>query len=100
MSPESQLYKKTVKERTQHKQDVLGKMKEEARCYVCGYNKCHKAMCFHHVDPNTKEMKVSGGADLNKRIYDEIKKCVILCFNCHIEYHAGVTEIEIDKKEI
>lgn len=55
----------------------------------CGYNKCASALGFHHRDKN-KEAKVSrlvaNGAGL-ERIKREIKKCDVICANCHLEFH-------------
>ena len=45
---------------------------------------------FHHHD-HTKEANVgnmiSNGFGL-KKIFDEIKKCIVLCANCHMELHG------------
>jgi hypothetical protein len=54
---------------------------------VCEY-KTVKMFDFHHVDPATKFMDVS---DMSTRGYskirieEEIKKCVLLCKECHID---------------
>ena len=42
------------------------KMKEkyillkEGKCIICGYNKCHMSMDFHHVNPAEKKFSISG----------------------------------------
>jgi len=57
-------------------------------CQKCGYNKCARALCFHHLDPATKEFNISGKETLNwDRIVAEAKKCILLCMNCHVETH-------------
>jgi hypothetical protein len=65
-------------------------------CQECGYNKCFAALDFHHVDNNKKENSISkiiclnSFTDKNKKILiEEIRKCVILCSNCHRETHFG-----------
>lgn len=59
-------------------------------CKVCGYKKCVGALDFHHRDPKTKLTTVATliihGASLIK-IKTEIRKCDILCANCHRELH-------------
>jgi hypothetical protein len=62
------------------------------KCIVCGYDKCHWAFHFHHLDPTTKEFNLAGArqtASLEK-LRAEAAKCVLLCANCHAEVEAGV----------
>lgn len=58
-------------------------------CVLCGYHKCKAALSFHHKDPDNKLFTI--GADGPKRGWDiidaEIKKCLVLCMNCHTEIH-------------
>ena len=51
---------------------------------------------FHHWDPREKEFGISrdGLARPWEAIAAELKKCVMLCANCHRELHAGVRELE------
>jgi hypothetical protein len=45
---------------------------------------------FHHKNPKTKKDKVSRLVDcaFNKTIIlVEIRKCVVLCANCHRKFH-------------
>jgi hypothetical protein len=64
--------------------------KATLQCEICGYNKCINALEFHHIDSNTKFKSVSqlfrdrAKIDI---IENEIKKCKILCSNCHRELH-------------
>lgn len=58
-------------------------------CSVCGYNKCSRALDFHHTNPTDKDSSI---ADLvwNGSMQDlltELTKCVVLCANCHREVH-------------
>lgn len=57
-------------------------------CTRCGYNKNLAALEFHHLDPAKKEY-VWG--KISKRPWDEVllelKKCSLLCSNCHAEFH-------------
>jgi len=58
------------------------------KCQLCGYTKCIAAMDFHHLDPGSKDSNVKnlwGGKW--KNIEKEIRKCQLLCANCHRELH-------------
>lgn len=57
------------------------------KCSKCGYNKCIGALDFHHTDPSTKESVL--GKLNSKRFYVELKKCILLCANCHREEHTS-----------
>lgn len=63
-------------------------------CQICGYDKCHGALEFHHVDPTEKSFAISqhiaNPASWTK-IAAEMKKCILLCANCHREVGLGVT---------
>lgn len=70
-------------------------------CSICGYNKHPSALCFDHLPEYEKaEITKNGcskrsGAGGMYRLYDkkhspedlinEIKKCRVLCSNCHME---------------
>lgn len=60
-------------------------------CLICGYNKSVWALSFHHVRDKSFEI-----GDGNSRSWEKIKaeldKCVLLCHNCHAEYHAGLID--------
>ena len=59
-------------------------------CCDCGYKKNISALEFHHLNPAEK----SFGIDLRKcsnlqwnKLVEEVKKCVLICANCHRERH-------------
>ena len=65
------------------------------KCQCCGYSKCMDALQFHHKDPSQKKFGISEamwGHDkrTEQELEEEIKKCVLLCANCHAELHAGI----------
>lgn len=67
-----------------------------SKCQICGYSKCNDALELHHLDPSEKEFGL--GAIMARpvkwtRIIEEIKKCILLCSNCHKEVHRGISEI-------
>lgn len=58
-------------------------------CGVCGYNRCEWNLAFHHLDPGVKEKGFGHYQSLAwAKIVAEIRKCVMLCHNCHGEVHA------------
>ena len=60
------------------------------RCEKCGYSKNHAALEFHHIIPNEKSFQLDLRSLSNRRwevILKEVKKCHLLCSNCHAEMH-------------
>jgi hypothetical protein len=60
-------------------------------CAVCGYNRCHGNLHFHHVDPSEKAFEVQMGLGKSLAAYrQEAQKCALVCANCHGEIEAGL----------
>jgi len=60
------------------------------KCVCCGYDKCNAALVLHHLDPSQKEFsfgKIRANPSSLKNIINEMKKCVLVCHNCHAEIH-------------
>lgn len=62
------------------------------KCAMCGYDRCTRALQFHHKDPKEKEFQISGSSASWARIKAEVLKCVLVCANCHIEVHDNTGE--------
>jgi hypothetical protein len=63
------------------------------RCAVCGYERCHLNLHFHHVDPATKAFSMHMGVGKSLAAFrEEAKECVLVCANCHGEIEAGLIE--------
>lgn len=63
----------------------IDKIKQHKGCVHCGYNEHACALDFDHINPDDKLFlipRVLGRSRL-KRIFAEIRKCQILCANCH-----------------
>jgi uncharacterized protein YjiS (DUF1127 family) len=65
-------------------------MKEYIRSLRTECNRCGadnpEVLVFHHTNPETKSCDI--GPHLTKeRIDEELKKCEIVCFNCHMIIH-------------
>jgi transposase len=64
------------------------------RCRLCGYARCVAALEFHHLDPSAKEFGLAQcGAHSIKKLRAEVRKCVLLCSNCHAEVEAGFVKL-------
>ena len=64
------------------------------KCVLCGYDKCVKALHFHHIEPSSKKFTVSGNHCRNMvDLLKEVEKCCLLCANCHTEVEAGFTSL-------
>lgn len=78
------------------------KIKEQAvkylggGCQRCGYNKCIRALEFHHTDPTQKDYGISNYGVLSwEKVKIELDKCILVCANCHREIHE-----EIDNRDV
>lgn len=62
-------------------------------CQICGYNKCANALEYHHLDPKAKDFTISSKWSRSwESTCEELKKCILLCANCHREIHAGLID--------
>lgn len=91
MSISSERVKKWRADSKQRMIDAMG-----GKCQCCGYNKCNDALAFHHIDPNLKDISL-GSIRANPtgwtKVVEELRKCILVCHNCHSEIHSGVREI-------
>lgn len=75
--------KKLLVKRKQKAIDFLG-----GKCMRCGYKKSMVALTFHHRNPKEKEFEIGLIKDHTwNKILKELKKCDLLCFNCHMVLH-------------
>ena len=70
------------------------------KCALCGYKKSTRALGFHHLDPSTKEFGLShrGFTRSWEKTKVELDKCILLCANCHMEVHDGITQLPSRKR--
>lgn len=78
----------------QHVKSHRQKIKERAiqykggKCEKCGYDKCNRALEFHHLIPNEKDFTISRYSVLSwDKVKKELEKCILICSNCHRELH-------------
>ena len=85
------LYKKALSRKTTLIQQKGGK------CQNCGYNRCQRALSFHHRNPSSKCFGLSLNNLWSKnmqQIQNEAEKCDLLCANCHMEIEDKQTNIK------
>jgi hypothetical protein len=70
-------------------------------CWLCGYNKGKLGrvlLHFHHINPKDKcfglTIREMTGMSWYK-VYEEMKKCALLCNRCHVEFHVGIIKEDI-----
>lgn len=73
----------------------LGRLRRMFGCRFCGENE-PVALDFHHIDQTQKDTEVVKLVSYSRlRLKEEIRKCAILCSNCHRKLHAGIEGYEI-----
>jgi hypothetical protein len=77
--------------RKRSKEAIIESMGGE--CTICGYNTCTSSLALHHIDPTQKDHSF-GGIRANPKKWDtiakELRKCCLVCHNCHSEIHSGL----------
>lgn len=62
-----------------------------SKCYRCG-NDDIVVLAFHHKKRGKKEILISLGLEKNRcELEREVRKCILLCCNCHQELHFPKT---------
>jgi len=106
--------KRTYADRAEYMREAVKKRRKRLRemareykgdkCAICGYDRCQRALGFHHIDPKKKDFGLSarGLTRSWEKIKKEIDKCILICANCHMEVHDKITqlprEIEVEKR--
>lgn len=83
--------KRRVMQRKKELRQWLDSLKEDLKCNRCDENHI-SCLEFHHKNPKKKEIAISLAPNYGwskERILKEIKKCEVLCANCHRKEHYG-----------
>jgi len=60
------------------------------KCQLCGYDRHIDILVFHHKNPKHKDFAIGNKLGrCDSYLAKELKKCILLCPNCHAEVHAG-----------
>ena len=88
-------YKARTEKSRARNRERLREYKLGLSCMRCGEGSS-ECLDFHHIDPSVKVDSVSN-LFLTRaspvKGYLEIKKCIVLCANCHRKLHAGNAEV-------
>jgi DNA-directed RNA polymerase subunit M/transcription elongation factor TFIIS len=83
---------RAVEYKRKRKRELVEKL--GGKCEICGYDKCYRALTFHHLDPSNKVRKNRGFTSQTlQTIEQEIKDCLLLCANCHMEVEDKIITI-------
>ena len=64
------------------------------KCCLCGFNSYPEALEFHHVNPKDKKYTLScGNCKTWEQDLNEVKKCALVCSNCHKGIHANILSV-------
>ena len=67
--------------------ECLLEQNREYKCELCGYDRNHSALAFHH-STDEKNFEIGHSVSIGKeRLLYEISICQLLCQNCHHEVH-------------
>ena len=83
-------FQELVKQDRLRRAKALFELKKKLKCVKCGYDKHPAALDFHHKNPKKKEAQIAQMAITGSwaKMLEEIKKCIVLCSNCHrIEHY-------------
>ncbi|MDC3368045.1 HNH endonuclease [bacterium] len=64
----------------------INRVKRRYGCQICGYKKSLSALEFHHLHSKKRVISRMSGYS-RSTLKDEIKKCILVCSNCHSEIH-------------
>lgn len=80
------MYQYVKKSRDLRKEDIVYVM--GGKCQRCGYDKSIHALECHHLNPLEKEFAFNKAKSVGwETVRNELKKCTLLCANCHREEH-------------
>ena len=88
---ESKERREAVRERADIQKDTnleYVNLKKQQGCMKCGENRIW-VLDFHHKNPQDKFSEIAHMIKSSsiKKLAEEIEKCVLLCANCHRDFH-------------
>ena len=68
------------------KNEEFNSLRATLKCAICGEDR-HWCLDFHHINPEEKEASVVKLKESPRKLKEELKKCIVLCANCHRDLH-------------
>ena len=87
-------YKQTRERCLSADKEAANRHKSELKthCSVCGYDRCKRGLCFHHIDGKGAAVSaINTVSGVHREL--ESHPCIVLCANCHAEVHAGILSL-------
>ena len=84
------VYRNYIRKAKKKKSSWFTALKASLSCEVCKENRW-PTLDFHHRDPTKKDISISKAIQdcwSQKKVLEEIDKCIVLCANCHRIEHA------------
>ena len=79
--------RKKEKQKYYTRQEKLNELKRNLSCKKCGEDRFY-LLDFHHLNPEEKDYCISDNPHAKiETLQEEINKCIVLCSNCHREFH-------------
>lgn len=93
-SPERRaVIRQQAKLRKENNRRFISRYKSFCKCASCGESE-PAALDLHHLDASEKDHDPSTMLGFSlENIKKEIRKCVVLCANCHRKVHAGILKL-------
>jgi hypothetical protein len=88
-------YRDSNARQRERRRNWFTKMTMDLSCSCCPENS-FAVLDFHHLDSTKKDRNVSMLLNNKRsldRVVNEMKKCVVLCANCHRKHHAGILDL-------
>lgn len=84
-----QCHRDYVKGKYNERKEMVSDIKASQGCAKCGESREYM-LDFHHKDPSIKDgtiARITSNNNKMETIQQEIDKCIVLCANCHREFH-------------
>ena len=90
-----------MKKQYAFKKGIIEEQKAQQKCAKCGESRGY-VLDYHHLNPEKKKATIARLTSNKYKLEDiqkEVDKCIVLCSNCHREFHHfekqnGITILE------
>jgi len=71
------------------------------KCQICGWTGDQAAFQFHYKDPKRKDFVIGNVGNRSwERLKSELKKCILVCANCHMTMHSSRNDKKFIKEAL